>query len=177
MSPTASPSSFDTQRALATPQGEVWVHRLDLLGKEIGADLSRLPLTIRILIEAALRNVDGLRVRTEDVARLARWNPAEKPTYEVPFLPARVVLQDFTGVPCVVDLAAMRDAMQALGGDPGRINPLVPVDLVCDHSVQVDFAGSRDALSRNAEIEFTRNRERYEFLRWGRKSFRNFRVV
>jgi aconitate hydratase len=111
------------------------------------------------------------------VERLARWSPRAKPDFELPFLPARVVLQDFTGVPCVVDLAAMRDAMTALGGDPSRINPLVPVDLVCDHSVQVDFAGTPDALEKNATIEFARNRERYEFLRWGQKSFHNFRVV
>jgi aconitate hydratase len=177
MTTTSSQSSFDTQRALSVPGGEVWIHRLDLLGRELGVDLAGLPITIRILLEAVLRNVDGQRVRGEDVDRLARWDARAKPTFELPFLPARVVLQDFTGVPCVVDLAAMRDAMKALGGDPGRINPLVPVDLVCDHSVQVDFAGTPDALAKNAEMEFTRNRERYEFLRWGQKSFRNFRVV
>ena len=110
-------------------------------------------------------------MRTEDVERLARWNAADPEPVELPFLPARVVLQDFTGVPCVVDLAAMRDAMGALGGDPQRINPLVPVDLVIDHSVQVDVFGRPDALVRNAEIEFERNRERYEFLRWGQQAF------
>jgi aconitate hydratase len=177
MTPTSSSHGFDTLRALPTPQGDVWIHRLDLLGKELGVDVGRLPVTIRILLEAALRNVDGFRVRTEDVERLARWNAADPEPVELPFLPARVVLQDFTGVPCVVDLAAMRDAMGALGGDPQRINPLVPVDLVIDHSVQVDVFGRPDALVRNAEIEFERNRERYEFLRWGQQAFANFSVV
>src|SRR5215203_254355 len=177
MSPTSSPNAFDSLRALNTPSGEVWIHRLDRLADDLGLDLATLPITIKILLEAALRNVDGFRVRAEDVDRLARWDARTKATTELPFLPGRVVLQDFTGVPCVVDLAAMRDAMKALGGDPARINPLVPVDLVIDHSVQVDVYGSRDALPRNAEIEFQRNRERYEFLRWGQTAFRNFRVV
>jgi aconitate hydratase len=177
MTPTSSSNAFDTLRALTTPRGDVWIHRLDLLAKELGVDLSRLPVTIRILIEALVRNVDGHKIRAEDVDRLVRWNAAAPSSLELPFLPGRVLLQDFTGVPCVVDLAAMRDAMKALGGDPARINPLVPVDLVIDHSVQVDVFGTRDALARNADIEFARNRERYEFLRWGQKAFRNFRVV
>jgi aconitate hydratase len=177
MTPTSSSHGFDTLRALSTPQGDVWIHRLDLLGSELGVDVARLPVTIRILLEAALRNVDGFRIRGEDVERLARWNAADPEPVELPFLPARVVLQDFTGVPCVVDLAAMRDAMVALGGDPKRINPLVPVDLVIDHSVQVDVFGTRDALARNATFEFERNRERYEFLRWGQRAFDNFSVV
>src|SRR5206468_10871350 len=125
----------------------------------------------------ALRNCDGYQVTEEDVKRLAGWSPAPGPPAEIPFKPARVILQDFTGVPCVVDLAAMRDAVKRLGADPARINPLVPVDLVIDHSVQVDVFGEVLALQKNAEIEFERNRERYEFLRWGQKSFRNFRVV
>ncbi|MEP7028006.1 MAG: aconitate hydratase AcnA, partial [Candidatus Eisenbacteria bacterium] len=177
MTPTSSSNAFDSLRALATPQGEVWIHRLDLMAQDLGLDVARLPITIKILLEAALRNVDGLRVRAEDVDRLARWDAKKKAESEFPFLPGRVVLQDFTGVPCVVDLAAMRDAMKALGGDPSRINPLVPVDLVIDHSVQVDYFGTRDALGKNATIEFARNRERYEFLRWGQKAFKNFRVV
>jgi aconitate hydratase len=175
--PTSSSPGFDTLRPLATPDGEVYIHRLDLLGAELGVDLTRLPVTIRILLEAALRNLDGFRVRREDVERLARWSPNDPSPAELPFLPARVVLQDFTGVPCVVDLAAMRDATQALGGDPTRINPLVPVDLVIDHSVQVDYFGTPGALAKNSAIEFERNRERYEFLRWGQQAFRNFRVV
>ena len=124
-----------------------------------------------------LRNVDGELVTEDDVSRLAAWNPTETQRGDVPFTPARVILQDFTGVPAVVDLAALRAAVHRLGGDPKRINPLVPVDLVVDHSVQVDVFGSPDALERNAEIEFQRNRERYEFLRWGQKAFDNFRVV
>jgi aconitate hydratase len=177
MTPTSSSNAFDTLRALQTPHGDVWIHRLDLLGRELGVDLARLPVTIRILIEALVRNVDGHRIRGEDVERLVRWDAKSPAAAELPFLPARVILQDFTGVPCVVDLAAMRDAMKALGGDPARINPLVPVDLVIDHSVQVDVFGTKDALLRNAQIEFERNRERYEFLRWGQKAFQNFRVV
>ncbi len=175
--PTSSSPGFDTLRPLATPAGEVYIHRLDLLGAELGVDVTRLPVTIRILLEAALRNLDGFRVRGEDVERLARWTPNDPNPAELPFLPARVVLQDFTGVPCVVDLAAMRDATKALGGDPTRINPLVPVDLVIDHSVQVDYFGTPGALAKNSAIEFERNRERYEFLRWGQQAFRNFRVV
>jgi aconitate hydratase len=177
MSPTSSSNAFDSLRALKAPRGEVWIHRLDRLAQDLNLDLSKLPITIKILLEAALRNIDGFRVRAEDVDRLARWDPKSRAHSELPFLPGRVVLQDFTGVPCVVDLAAMRDAMKALGGDPGKINPLVPVDLVIDHSVQVDFYGTKDSLSRNATIEFQRNRERYEFLRWGQTAFKNFRVV
>jgi aconitate hydratase len=138
--------------------------------------LSQLPFSLRILLEAALRHLDG-RVVTEDHLRaIAAWRPGG-PASEIPFLPGRVVLQDFTGVPCVVDLAAMRDAMQALGGDPGQINPLVPCDLVIDHSVQVDAFGSASALQQNLDIEFHRNGERYEFLKWGQQSLRNFRAV
>ena len=150
---------------------------LSRLAFRLGVDLARLPFSIRILLEAALRHCDGYQVTEEDVQRLARWTPQPGEAVEIPFKPARVILQDFTGVPCVVDLAAMRDAVQRLGGDPARINPLVPVDLVIDHSVQVDVFGNVRALERNAEIEFERNRERYEFLRWGQKAFRNFRVV
>ena len=124
-----------------------------------------------------LRNLDGELVTRADVERLAAWNAAAPVEVELPFMPARVILQDFTGVPAVVDLASMRGAVKRLGGDPRRINPLVPVDLVVDHSVQVDAFGSREALGINAAIEFERNRERYEFLRWGQKAFRNFRVV
>ena len=139
--------------------------------------VSRLPFSIKVLLEALLRNCDGTLVTQDDVIALAKWNSKLPAAREVPFKPARVILQDFTGVPAVVDLAAMRAAMQRLGGDPGKINPLVLVDLVIDHSVQVDYFGSSSALQRNAEIEFERNRERYEFLRWGQQAFANFRVV
>ena len=130
-----------------------------------------------MLLESVLRNCDGYQVTEDDVRNLAGWQPVRQAAIEVPFKPARVVLQDFTGVPAVVDLAAMRSAMKRLGGDPKRINPLVPVDLVIDHSVQVDRFGSPEALAENMALEFQRNRERYEFLRWGQKAFRNFRVV
>ena len=168
---------FGARAALATPSGSVQIHRLDALSKSLGVSLEKLPFSIRVLLEAALRNCDGYQVTEDDVKRIAAWTPAASGDHEIPFKPARVILQDFTGVPCVVDLAAMRDAVRKLGGDPARINPLVPVDLVIDHSVQVDVFGSSLALEKNAEIEFERNRERYEFLRWGQKAFRNFRVV
>jgi aconitate hydratase len=160
-----------------TASGPATIYRLDRLQKAGIGNLSRLPFSIKVLLEAVLRNVDDFLVKEEDVAALARWNAKSPAAREVPFKPARVILQDFTGVPAVVDLAAMRAAMQRLGGDPAKINPLVPVDLVIDHSVQVDFFGSPEALQRNAEVEFERNRERYEFLRWGQQAFRNFRVV
>ena len=139
--------------------------------------LSRLPYSIRILLEQALRNLDDYVVSEKDVRNIANWGPATAGQVEIPFLPGRVVLQDFTGVPCVVDLAAMRSAMKRLGGDPSKINPLVQCDLVIDHSVQVDFFGSADAQQKNLDLEFERNRERYQFLKWGQQSLTNFRAV
>jgi aconitate hydratase len=139
--------------------------------------MSRLPYSIRILLEQALRNLDEYVVSTKDVQNIAGWSPATAGQVEIPFLPGRVVLQDFTGVPCVVDLAAMRSAMKRLGGDPKRINPLVPCDLVIDHSVQVDAFASARAEQENLELEFRRNLERYQFLKWGQQSLTNFRVV
>ncbi|HEY2955277.1 MAG TPA: aconitate hydratase AcnA [Candidatus Eisenbacteria bacterium] len=177
MSSNRPADPFGTRAALDTPAGTFHIHRLDRLAARLGAPVDRLPFSIKILIESALRHCDGYEVTEEDVERLARWSPAPGAPVEIPFKPARVILQDFTGVPCVVDLAAMRDAMVQLGGDAKKINPLVPVDLVIDHSVQVDVFGNVIALERNAEIEFERNRERYEFLRWGSKAFSNFRVV
>ncbi len=162
---------------LETSSGRAVIYRLDRLEKAGLSSLSRLPFSIRVLLEAVLRNVDDFLVKEEDVAALAAWNAKSPAAREVSFKPARVILQDFTGVPAVVDLAAMRSAMKRLGGDPTKINPLVPVDLVIDHSVQVDVFGTPEALLRNAQIEFERNRERYEFLRWGQQAFRNFRVV
>ena len=150
-------------------------YRLDKLRRI--ADIDRLPFSIRVLLEAVLRTADGYEVMTDDVERLARWSPQMTDSFEVPFKPGRVILQDFTGVPAVVDLAAMRSAMSRLGGNADRINPIVPVDLVIDHSVQVDQFGSAFALFYNAEREFERNRERYEFLKWGQGAFENFRVV
>ncbi|MBA3958532.1 MAG: aconitate hydratase [Parachlamydiaceae bacterium] len=141
------------------------------------ASISRLPISIRIMLESLLRNCDGLLVTEEDILALARWNVKAKPTGEVPFIVARVILQDFTGVPLLVDLAAMRDAVAERKRDPKMIEPQVPVDLVIDHSVQVDHSGSDDAFMYNLEIEFSRNRERYEFLKWGQEAFETFKVV
>jgi aconitate hydratase len=141
------------------------------------AKISRLPVSIRIVLESLLRNLDGHRVREEDVRALAAWTPGGERTSEVPFVVARVLLQDFTGVPLLVDLAAMRSAMQRLGKDPAKVEPQVPVDLVVDHSVQVDVYGTPDAVSANMRIEFERNRQRYEFLKWGTQAFETFRIV
>jgi len=152
------------------------IHRLRALDG-VGFPVARLPYSMKILLENLLRTLDGRTVRAEDVEAVARWNPAAEPDREIAFTPSRVLLQDFTGVPAVVDLAAMRDAMAALGGDPKRINPLEPAELVIDHSVQVDEYGSSAALLINAKKEFERNRERYLFLRWGQRAFQNFRVV
>jgi aconitate hydratase len=169
---------FGARGSLRTPRGDLAIHRLDALEtRGLAPGLGRMPFSIRILLETVLRNVDGELVTEADVRNLAAWNAAAPRDVELPFMPARVILQDFTGVPAVVDLASMRAAVKRLGGAPARINPLVPVDLVVDHSVQVDYYGSGDALRRNAEIEFERNRERYEFLRWGQKAFARFRVV
>ncbi|MBS0383388.1 MAG: aconitate hydratase AcnA [Proteobacteria bacterium] len=145
------------------------------LGKQY--DLKRLPYSMKVLLENLLRNEDGSEVTRAQIEAVLKWDPKAEPSTEISFLPARVVLQDFTGVPCVVDLAAMRDAMVALGGNPKKINPLSPVELVIDHSVQVDVFGEADALQKNAEIEFKRNHERYAFLRWGQKALDAFKVV
>jgi aconitate hydratase len=168
---------FGVRDTFATSQGAVGIYRIQQLEQQGLGAVSRLPYSIRILLEAVLRNCDGYSVSEEDVRNLAAWKAADPAKVEIPFKPARVVLQDFTGVPAVVDLAAMRSAMRRLGGDPKKINPLIPVDLVIDHSVQVDNFGTDNALQANVELEFERNRERYEFLRWGQKAFNNFRVV
>jgi len=150
--------------------------RLEALEKH-GFDLARLPFSIKILLENVLRTEDGVSVTADTVRSVAGWNAAAEPTDEISFTPARVLLQDFTGVPAVVDLAAMRDAMAVMGGDPGKINPLQPVELVIDHSVQVDATGSNIAFATNTELEYQRNKERYVFLRWGQNALENFRVV
>jgi len=168
---------FGARDNFETGSGRASLYRLSKLESGGLANISRLPFSIRILLEALLRNCDGYEVTEQDVKNLATWNAAAPAEVEIPFKPARVVLQDFTGVPCVVDLAAMRSAMQRLGGDPHKINPLIPVDLVIDHSVQVDSFASNNSLSINVDLEFQRNRERYEFLRWGQKAFNNFNVV
>jgi aconitate hydratase len=170
--------AFGARSTLDTGFGRAALYRLDSLEKAgVAPGLARLPFSIKVLLESVLRSVDGELVTADDVRNLGGWNAAAPKDVELPFMPARVILQDFTGVPAVVDLASMRAAVKRLGADPKRINPLVPADLVVDHSVQVDVFGSPDALRKNAEIEFGRNRERYEFLRWGQKAFANFRVV
>jgi aconitate hydratase len=168
---------FAARERFETGQGTASLFRLSKLESLGLARIADLPFSIRVLLESVLRNCDGFAVREEDVKKLAGWNAAAPAQVEIPFKPARVLLQDFTGVPAIVDLAAMRAAMQRLGGDPKRINPLIPVDLVIDHSVQVDAFNSPDALGKNVDFEYQRNLERYEFLRWGQKSFDNFRVV
>ena len=167
--------SFNARSTLEVGGVEYEIFRLDRLADRF--DTSRLPFSLKILLENLLRHEDGAAVTASDVEALAGWDAAAEPATEIAFTPSRVLLQDFTGVPAVVDLAAMRDAMRALGGDPAKINPLSPVELVIDHSVQVDRFGTPDALARNTEIEFERNRERYAFLRWGQKAFRDFKVV
>jgi len=162
---------------LKAKSGEVKVWRLAALEQAGLGEMSRLPYSLRVLLEAVLRNVDGFAVTADHVRTLAGWSAAAPVSSELPYHCARVVLQDFTGVPALVDFAAMRSAMQRLGGDPQRINPIIPADLVIDHSVQVDHFAVPDALDLNAKLEFHRNRERYEFLRWGQDAFDNFRVV
>jgi aconitate hydratase len=168
-------NAFDSRARLATGSGEVTYYSLKKLDEKVGGDVFSLPFSIRIMLESLLRNAGEKFVSEEDVEALASW--PESVGGELAYLPARVVMQDFTGVPAIVDLAAMRSAMQSVGGDPTRINPLVPTDLVIDHSVQVDAFGSAAALQFNAEREFERNLERYEFLKWGQQAFDNFSVV
>ena len=174
---TAQADSFNAADTLRVGSRSFTYYRLDALERAGLVKLARLPYSIKILLENLLRFEDGRSVTKRDVEALARWNPSAKHEKEIAFRPARVLLQDFTGVPCVVDLAAMRDAMAEMGGDPKSINPLQPVELVIDHSVQIDFFGSNDALKKNADVEFERNRERYAFLKWGQEALRGFRAV
>src|SRR2546421_7630344 len=153
------------------------LHSLPQLEKTGVGPVSKLPVSIRLVLESVLRNCDGKRVSEQNIRALANWKPNEQRSEEIPFVVARIVLQDFTGVPLLVDLAAMRSAVARLGKNPKLIEPLVPVDLVVDHSVQVDFFGSADALRKNLDMEFQRNRERYEFLKWGMQAFQTFKVV
>jgi aconitate hydratase len=165
----------DARATLEVGQRAFEIHRLDAVAGE--RQIKRLPYSLRVLLENLLRHEDGETVTREDIQALVNWDPKAEPSHEIAFTPGRVILQDFTGVPAVVDLAAMRDAMRELGGDANRINPLSPAELVIDHSVQVDTYGDADSLRRNNEIEFERNRERYQFLRWGQQAFDNFKVV
>ncbi|NRB73557.1 MAG: aconitate hydratase, partial [Verrucomicrobiales bacterium] len=171
--------SFDVVRSFTTGTGaEGKFYSLPALAESgVAPNLSKLPVSIRIVLESVLRNCDGRKVTEEDVRNLAAYHAASPGEYEIPFTVARIVLQDFTGVPLLVDVAAMRDAAVERGADAEKVEPLVPVDLVVDHSVQVDFAGSTIALDRNMAIEFIRNRERYEFLKWGQQAFDTFSVV
>jgi aconitate hydratase len=171
----SSSNSFGARSTLAVSGRDYEVFRLDALQERF--DVARLPYSVKVLLENVLRLEDGVSVSAADVEAIAGWDAAAEPSVEIPFQPARVLMQDFTGVPAVVDLAAMRDAMEEIGGDPAAINPLVDVDLVIDHSVQVDAFGSAGAFAVNAEHDFERNRERYSFLKWGQHSFDNFRVV
>ena len=174
--PISAANSFSTRDTLSVGAQSFEIHRLEKLEKQGSGSLSHLPFSLRILLENLLRFEDGRFVHAEDIRALAKWTP-NGPQKETAFMPARVLLQDFTGVPAVVDLATMREAMQKLGGNPKRINPLFPAELVIDHSVQVDSFGNSQAFGLNAELEFQRNIERYEFLRWGQNAFRNFKVV
>jgi aconitate hydratase len=167
--------SFSTRDILEVNDTRYHIRSLAKLGQRF--DLKRLPYSMKILLENLLRHEDGANVTSKEIEAVANWDAKKEPDTEIAFMPARVVLQDFTGVPCIVDLAAMRDAMKMLGGDPKKINPLSPAELVIDHSVQVDVFGKPEALDLNVKIEFERNRERYAFLRWGQKAFDNFKVV
>ena len=171
--PTPVPDPFSARATLGP--GLPDLYRLDAVADRI--DLATLPVTIKVLLENLLRHAGGPMVRAEDVETLLAWRPGQPAEAEIPFMPARVLLQDFTGVPAVVDLAVMRDAMAELGGDPGLVNPLVPADLVIDHSVQIDRFGTPGAFAYNVEREYERNGERYQLLRWAQTAFRDLRVV
>ncbi|MEZ6058616.1 MAG: aconitate hydratase AcnA [Planctomycetaceae bacterium] len=173
----SQPSPFQSEVTLSTSHGDYLIHSLPKLAESGLSGVESLPYSIRVLLEAALRNCDGFIVSEENVRDIANWGPDKAGQVEIPFMPGRVVLQDFTGVPAVVDLAALRAAMVRMGGDPKKINPLVQCDLVIDHSVQVDAFASGMALQQNLDLEFERNQERYQFLKWGQQAFQNFRVV
>src|SRR5579872_7314173 len=169
-------NTFGAASSLRVGDRQYQIARLDALDKAGVATTARIPYSIKILLENLLRCEDGRTVKAADIEYVAKWDVTAPPR-EINFRPARVLLQDFTGVPCVVDLGAMRDALKKMGADPKRANPLIPVDLVIDHSVQVDEFGNSGAFAANALLEFERNHERYAFLRWGQSAFKNFRVV
>ena len=168
----ASQNTFDARAVLTVGSTDHEIFRIDAVP---GA--ARLPMSLKVLLENQLRTEDGVNITADHVQAVAGWDAAAEPATEIQFAPARVIMQDFTGVPTVVDLATMREAVRDLGGDPSRINPLTPAELVIDHSVIADFSGSADAFERNVELEYQRNFERYQFLRWGQSAFREFRVV
>src|SRR5690348_1819994 len=167
-----SVNSFGAKATLEVGDTSYEIFRLDAVeGQET------LPYSLKILLENLLRTEDGANITADDIRALAGWDPSSEPSKEIQFTPARVIMQDFTGVPCVVDLATMREAMAEMGGDPAKINPLAPAEMVIDHSVIADVFGTADAFVRNVEIEYGRNRERYQFLRWGQTAFDDFKVV
>src|SRR5580700_4477658 len=174
---SAAKNSFSSLDTLSVGGDKFSIYRLDALERGGAGNPSRLPFSMKVLLENLLRNEDARFVHAGDVRALAQWDPQAEPDKEISFMPARVLLQDFTGVPAVVDLAAMREAIRTLGGDAKRINPLLPAELVIDHSVQVDKFGTADSFAFNAELEFQRNVERYAFLRWGQEALNNFKVV
>lgn len=167
----------NTLKDLQLTNAEGAYYSLPELGKVLGAEVNRLPHSIRIVLESVLRNFDGQRITEEHVKQVANWQPNAKRVDEIPFVVARVVLQDFTGVPLLADIAAMRGVAQKNGHNPKLIEPMVPVDLVVDHSVMIDYFGTEDALDLNMKVEFERNRERYEFMKWGMQAFDTFGVV
>src|SRR5881398_1784031 len=173
-----SHNTFNTLKDFPLAAGQTGqFYSLPALGEALGVNLSRLPVSIRIVLESVLRNCDGKKVTEEHVRQLAGWAPNAARTEEIPFVVARVVLQDFTGVPLLVDLASMRGVAQKMGKNPKVIEPLVPVDLVVDHSVQIDHYGNKNALDLNMKLEFKRNQERYQFMKWGMQAFDTFKVV
>src|SRR5438270_12717299 len=175
--PAASQNSFGARDTRTVGNQGYEIHRLEALERRGIGHVGQLPFSIRILLENLLRQEDGRFVRPKDIETLAEWQPITSRRPEIAFMPARVLLQDFTGVPAVADLAAMRNAIAKMGGDPKKINPLLPAELVIDHSVQVDKFGNDMAFAFNAQLEFQRNVERYQFLRWGQNAFRTFKVV
>ena len=172
----ASQDSFGAQDTLRVGDQSYRIYRLDAVTGD-GLDVASLPFSLKVLLENLLRTEDGADITADDIRAIAGWDETAEPDQEIQFTPARVIMQDFTGVPCVVDLATMREAMADLGGDPSRINPLAPAEMVIDHSVIADVFGTPEAFEHNVEIEYERNRERYQFLRWGQGAFDDFKVV
>ena len=170
-------NSFSSRSTISLDGQDLTIYKLSILAESLGIDIDRLPFTMRILLENLLRFEDGSSVTEDQIKAIANWDPSEIPSTEIAFRVSRVLLQDFTGVPAVVDLASMRDAIAEMGGNPDKINPLQPVDLVIDHSVQVDAFGTSDAFITNVQREYERNIERYQLLKWGQQAFDGFRVV
>src|SRR5580765_8348093 len=172
----ASQDSFGAKGTLEVGDQRYEIYRLSAVTGD-GVDIESLPYSLKVLLENLLRTEDGANITADDIRALAGWEADAEPSKEIQFTPARVIMQDFTGVPCVVDLATMREAIADLGGDPTKVNPLSPAEMVIDHSVIADVFGTADSFSRNVEIEYGRNRERYQFLRWGQTAFDDFKVV